>query len=131
MDRGLETDNEAGQARHQREDPRDSMLLLATIRVGDEGAPEPLRVRNLSAGGLMGEHGPVTLSVGKAVSVDLRNIGTVKGRVAWTDETRFGIAFDQPIDPALGRRPVGKQRANSALVAPPRDRPWRPGVRVD
>ncbi|MDB5689163.1 MAG: hypothetical protein JWL91_1039 [Sphingomonas bacterium] len=129
MNGGFLPDREEQEARHERGDPRDSMLLQATMCVGD-GASSPLRVRNLSAGGLMGEGGPA-LSPGQAVTIELRNIGKVKGRIAWTEEARFGVAFDNPVDPQLARKTVGTRAADTALVPPVRVKPRRPGLRIE
>lgn len=98
--------NNAGDdASSQRAGARDSLLLSAQLRVGDE--PEvTVRVRNLSAGGLMAEYAQSTVP-GTRVEVDVRGIGRVGGRVAWAAEGRIGIAFDREIDPRAARKPVG------------------------
>lgn len=129
MDGGFVPEQEEQGARHERGDPRDSMLLQATMTVGD-GASSQLRVRNLSAGGLMGEGGSA-LVVGETVSIELRNIGTVTGRIAWTEQSRFGVAFDSPIDPQLARKTVGTRSADSRLVPPIRVNPRRPGLKIE
>ena len=84
---------------------RDSLLLVADIVA--EGTMSALRytVRNLSPGGMMAQ-GEESLPAGARVSVTLRNIGAVPGRVAWAEEGRYGIAFDQEIDPQAVRAPV-------------------------
>lgn len=84
---------------------RDSLLLVADIVA--EGAISALRftVRNLSPGGMMAQ-GSASLPAGARVSVTLRNIGAVQGRVVWAEEGRYGIAFDQEIDPHAVRAPV-------------------------
>jgi len=84
---------------------RDSLFLLAQLRL--EGADEVYRVkvRNLSAGGMMAD-GDVLVQRGMLVHVDLRNIGWVEGTVAWRQENRFGIAFVDEIDPKRAREPV-------------------------
>jgi hypothetical protein len=84
---------------------RDSLLLAAQFRVG-ETDPVTVRVRNLSAGGLMAEY-MIALASGTRVSIDVRGIGWVAGRVAWAAEGRIGISFDEPIDPLRARKPVG------------------------
>lgn len=89
----------------KRSQDRDSLLLTATLRRVGRGAPVPVRIRNLSAGGLMAEHGPV-LPVGAEVEIELRNVGMVRGTVAWSAEGRVGIAFDEEIDPKAVRKPV-------------------------
>jgi hypothetical protein len=129
VDGGFVPEHEDLQSRHGRGDPRDSMLLQATMRI-DGGLPVPLRVRNLSAGGLMGEGGP-KLTIGQPVAVELRNVGVVKGKIAWAEQTRFGIAFDAPIDPQLARKPVTGRAVDTRLVPPPREKPRRPGLKAE
>lgn len=90
----------------QRSAARDSLMLAAQFRVG-ETDPVTVRVRNLSAGGLMAEY-MIALATGTRVSIDVRGVGWVPGRVAWAAENRIGIAFDAPIDPMRARKPVGK-----------------------
>lgn len=95
---------------------RDSLLLLAQVRVDGAGAEYPVKVRNLSAGGMMAE-GKAPVARGAIVSVALRNIGWVDGTVAWMQDDRFGIAFVEEIDPKLARAPVA---AGSPDLASPR-----------
>jgi hypothetical protein len=129
VDGGFVPEQEEQGARHERGDPRDSMLLQATMTIGN-GASSQLRVRNLSAGGLMGEGGS-GLVIGQTVSIELRNIGTITGRIAWTDQSRFGVAFDNPIDPQLARKPAGTRSADIRLVPPVRVNPRRPGLKIE
>lgn len=84
---------------------RDSMLLMAMLRIDGREAEYRVKVRNLSSGGMMAE-GPVPVARGSLVSVELRNIGRVDGAVAWKQDGRFGIAFVDEIDPRLARLPV-------------------------
>lgn len=77
---------------------RDSLFLLAQLRVDGSEAIYRVKVRNLSAGGMMAE-GDVKVLRGSLVSVELRNIGWVDGSVAWKQDNRFGIAFVDEIDP--------------------------------
>lgn len=89
----------------QRNNSRDSLFLAAKLSV--TGLPaEQVRVRNLSAGGLMAEY-PSPIEPGTTVLVDLRGIGEIRGRIAWATDGRIGIAFDTPIDPLRARKPVG------------------------
>ncbi len=90
---------------------RDSLLLLATLTAG--GKQMQVRVRNLSAGGLMAEL-PDPVSNDAAVEIDLRGVGRVTGRIAWQTEGRAGIAFDRPIDPQRARKPVGMKKDDEA-----------------
>ena len=89
---------------------RDSLFLLAQLRVAGQDGVHRVKVRNLSAGGMMAE-GQVKIVRGSAVSVDLRNLGWVDGVVAWKQDNRFGIAFGEDIDPAAVRGPSTPQAA--------------------
>ena len=63
------------------------------------GAARPIHLRKLSATGLMGE-ADATPELWTTIEVSLRNIGKVPGFVAWVEGNRFGICFDENIDPA-------------------------------
>ncbi|MCM8730141.1 PilZ domain-containing protein [Hephaestia sp. GCM10023244] len=89
-----------------RNESRDSLLLSARFRELGKRREDRVRVRNLSAGGLMIEL-PRDVAVDTAVEIDVRGIGWVSGRIAWNTAGRAGIAFDAPIDPMLARKPVG------------------------
>ena len=81
-------------------------MTATEVRIPGKCNATRVRIRNLSAGGLMAE-APVDVERGDVVHVDLRNVGDVSGKVAWTAEGRFGVAFDHPIDPKLVRKSVG------------------------
>lgn len=89
---------------------RDSLFLLANVSVENEHVQHRVRVRNLSDGGMMGE-GPMAVARGNRVVVELRNVGTVNGTVAWVQDKRFGIAFDNEIDSQAARKPSGEATA--------------------
>ena len=90
---------------------RDSLFLMAELRIDGQTDEHRIKVRNLSDGGMMGE-GPVRVHRGLAIEVNLRNIGWVPGSVAWVHETRFGVAFVEPIDARLARlKPSGEDPA--------------------
>lgn len=91
----------------QRSGSRHSLLLVAQFRVAGEKA-EQVRVRNISAGGLMAEY-PDPLERGTAAEIEVRGIGWVSGRIAWSLEGRVGMAFDTAIDPALAGRATDEQ----------------------
>jgi hypothetical protein len=97
---------------------RDSLFLLADIRVEQGSEVFRARVRNLSDGGMMGE-GQLRVQRGNRVEVDLRNIGVVNGTVAWVQDNRFGIAFDEEIDSQKARRPLQAGDDAAAVVARP------------
>jgi hypothetical protein len=103
---------------------RDSLFLLAQLRVDGRDDVHRVKVRNLSAGGMMAE-GEAKVARGALVAVELRNIGWVEGSVAWKQDNRFGIAFVEEIDPRLVRGPAPAEgsdfqapRYTRALIAP-------------
>lgn len=102
---------------------RDSLFLLADIRVENDAETRRIRVRNLSDGGMMGE-GNLKVKRGHRLEIELRNIGCIGGTVAWVQDNRFGIAFDEEIDSQKARRPLHVD-ADSALGMAAPSRPHR------
>lgn len=92
---------------------RDSLFLSAELRFEGESVSQRVRVRNLSAGGMMAECDFRVLP-GTRVTVALRNVKPVEGNVAWVHGARFGIAFCEEVDPKAPRSAVG----SGDLVAP-------------
>jgi hypothetical protein len=88
-----------------RSDARDSLLLAASFRVIGQKVEHLVRIRNLSAGGLMAELDRV-LEIGTPVEVNVRGVGWVQGQVAWVAAGRVGVAFNRQIDPRAARKPV-------------------------
>ena len=87
------------QDRHQN---RDSLFVMADMRLEDTGPVHRIKIRNLSTGGLMAE-GEIKAAPGTSLEIDIRNIGWVAGSVAWVAGPRFGVAFAEDIDPMLAR----------------------------
>lgn len=83
---------------------RDSLFVLVDLRIDGEDLERKIKMRNLSAGGMMAE-GTARVTRGQAVWVNLRKAGWTEGTVAWVQSTRFGIAFRNEIDPAAARAP--------------------------
>ncbi len=100
----------------QRAGARDSLMLAAQFRVAG-GTAEQVRVRNLSAGGLMAEYAQ-PVERGTQVEVEVRGVGWVSGRIAWSAEGRVGVAFDSSIDPMLARKPVGQGKHTPSYTKP-------------
>lgn len=98
----------------QRTNGRNSLLLKAVLRFPNSGQEREVRVRNLSSGGLMAE-APVQASRGEVVEVNLKNLGWVTGKVAWVAESRFGIAFDCPVDPKAARQNISTGAADENM----------------
>lgn len=97
---------------------RDSLFLLADIRIEQGEELHRVRVRNLSDGGMMAE-GNLRVQRGHRVDVSLRNIGSVPGSVAWVQDDRFGIAFDEEVDSQKARRPLQGEELPGAMVMKP------------
>lgn len=84
---------------------RDSLFMAARLTLSGKADPITVRVRNLSAGGMLAES-PERVAQGTAIEIELRNVGNVRGRIVWVSEGKFGIAFDQPVNPQAVRRQV-------------------------
>ncbi|MGX7927823.1 PilZ domain-containing protein [Tsuneonella sp. HG094] len=84
---------------------RDSLFLMAELFLDGEAVPHRVRVRNLSATGMMAE-GDLRLLPGTHVKVALKNVPVVDGNVAWVHEQRFGIAFADEVDPKAPRSAI-------------------------
>jgi len=121
--------NDAAEADAQfesmRSEPRDSMFLMAVMRRSG-GADVTVKVRNLSPGGMMAES-PVNFTRGETIEAELRGIGVVSGKVAWSAGGRVGVQFDTAVDPRLARKPVGGN-PQPQLVKASRTM-WRPSLR--
>jgi hypothetical protein len=89
----------------QRNAPRNNLLLSSVCRWPMRQLDERVKIRNVSATGLMAE-GTLGATVGEKVVLDLRNVGAIEGIVAWVQSNRFGVAFASPIDPLLLRTPA-------------------------
>src|SRR5437763_312487 len=87
------------------------MMLQAPLRRVNSPAHRPvtLRIRNLSAGGMMAECSE-PIATGEQVVMELRGIGEVGGNVAWCHDGRIGISFDTPIDPRLTHKPIARPK---------------------
>lgn len=87
-----------------RDGSRDSMFLMARLYYGT-GKSAPMRVRNLSPGGLMADC-KARVAIDDAIEVELRGFEDLTGRVAWVHDGRVGVTFDQSIDPREARNPA-------------------------
>ena len=97
---------------------RDSLFQMAELRVPGQETLARVKVRNLSAGGMMAE-GAVMAVRGTLIEVNIRNVGWVEGAIAWVQGDRCGIAFSEDIDPMVARAPVTVGEGTPRFVKPP------------
>lgn len=93
--------------------------VAPTLRVAKMHGPngeQLVRVRNVSAGGLMAEIGQ-SASVGEIVTIELSS-QKIPGTVVWTREGTVGVKFDQNID--LGELLAGRKPRHGFRSRPPR-----------
>ena len=101
---------------------RDSLVVLVDLRVDGEITDHRVKMRNLSAAGMMAE-GSVLVRRGMVVWVNLKDAGWVEGTVAWVQEKRFGIAFREEVNPAAARKAqaapahIGTYEVRKPLIA--------------
>ena len=76
---------------------RESLIMMADMRVENVVANYRIKVRNLSPGGMMGA-GEARVVRGSRVNITLRGLEPVNGTVAWVQGDRFGVAFDVEVD---------------------------------
>ena len=102
------------------EERRDDRRNGASLRIAKltqlNGLDQLIRVRNVSAGGLMAEVGH-SLIVGEAVGVEL-SAQIIPATVVWTREGTVGLKFDQNID--LGEMLAGRKPRHGFRSRPPR-----------
>jgi hypothetical protein len=99
---------------------RNDERLMAMLRVAklseESGREQLIRVRNVSAGGLMAELGhPVR--VGDIVCIELSS-QKIASSVVWIREGTAGFKFDQNID--LGELLAGRKQRHGFRPRPPR-----------
>jgi hypothetical protein len=100
----------------RRDDPR----ALSTLRIAklteESGREQLIRLRNVSAGGLMAELGQ-PLIVGDQVKLELSS-QAIPATVVWTREGTVGLKFDQNVD--LGELLAGRKPRHGFRPRPPR-----------
>jgi hypothetical protein len=102
--------------------------MLRVAKLEGPSGEQLIRVRNVSAGGLMAEIGQ-TVSIGDAVSVELSS-QKIPGSVVWIRDGTVGVKFDQNID--LGELLAGRKPRHGFRARPPRlDVSCKASLRVD
>ena len=100
----------------RRDDDRvHSMLQVAKV-LSLDGQEQMVRVRNMSAGGLMAETG-IELDIGEAVSIELSS-QKIPSTVVWRRDGVTGFKFDQNLD--LGELLAGRKPRHGYRPRPPR-----------
>jgi len=102
------------------EERRGGDRVMAMLRVAKciqpDGHEQLIRVRNVSAGGLMAEVGH-PIEVGVAVALELSS-QCIPATVVWTREGTAGFKFEQGID--LGEMLAGRKARHGFRPRPPR-----------
>ena len=99
----------------QRDDDR-LPSTLCIVKLTTERGEQLIRVRNMSAGGLMAEVGQV-VSVGDDVTIEF-NSSQIPATVIWTREGTAGFKFAHNID--LGELLAGRKPRHGFRARPPR-----------
>ncbi len=94
-------DNEAVETPN-RNGARESIFFGANLTFTTTGEKLAVRVRNISSGGMMVDC-TIGGAIGDVVIADVKNVGKVRGRIAWAVPPRMGIAFDHTINASLAR----------------------------
>ena len=111
----------------RRSDERIAPMLRVAKLEGPSGV-QLIRVRNVSAGGLMAEIGQ-PVSVGDIVTVELSS-QKIPGAVVWIRDGTVGVKFDQNID--LRELLAGRKPRHGFRARPPRlDVSCKASLRVD
>lgn len=76
---------------------RSDVQMTAEIQVENLPGRHLVKIRNLSSSGLMGE-GQVAVTRGSKVTLELRGEQPIEGMVAWVQEDRFGVGFNDRVD---------------------------------
>ncbi|HET9812080.1 MAG TPA: PilZ domain-containing protein [Sphingomicrobium sp.] len=112
----------------RRSDERVSAMLRVGKLIHASGEQQLLKVKNLSAGGLMAIVGRPP-EVGEHVDVELSS-QKIPSSVVWIRDDMIGLKFDQNVD--LGELLAGRKQRHGFRPRPPRLQiPCKASVRVD
>ena len=100
----------------RRSDPRTPATLRVAKLIQSDGREQLIRVRNVTAGGLMAELGH-PLDVGEQVGIEL-SAQKIPATVVWTRDGTAGCKFDQSVD--LGELLAGRKPRHGFRARPPR-----------
>jgi len=100
----------------RREDERVSAMLRLGKLISPGGAQQLIRIKNMSAGGVMAIVGHVP-QIGEAVEVELSS-QKIPAAVVWTRDDLVGLKFNQDVD--LGELLAGRKPRLGFRTRPPR-----------
>jgi len=100
----------------RREDERVSAMLRLGKLISPGGAQQLIRIKNMSAGGVMAIVGHVP-QIGEAVEVELSS-QKIPASVVWTRDDLVGLKFNQDVD--LGELLAGRKPRLGFRTRPPR-----------
>ena len=95
---------------------RYAVVLSAQIVPEREESPISVRVCNISAGGLMAIVPPHVALRGH-VSIMIRHVGKLVGRIVWAQKDRINIRFETEIDPVTLLAERAERAAAPSLLA--------------
>lgn len=111
----------------RREEERVSPFLRDGKIIDETGAEQLIKVKNMSAGGIMAIVGQLP-AIGARVEVEL-SAQRIPASVVWTRDEMAGIKFDQNVD--LGELLAGRKPRHGFRARPPRlDIPCKASVRI-
>ncbi|MEO5810272.1 MAG: PilZ domain-containing protein [Sphingomicrobium sp.] len=100
----------------RRDDERVMPILQVAKVIEEDGREQLIRVRNVSAGGLMAEVGHA-IPVGTSLRLELSS-QKIPASIVWTREGTVGIKFDHNLD--LGELLAGRKPRHGFRPRPPR-----------
>ncbi|MEO6432827.1 MAG: PilZ domain-containing protein [Sphingomicrobium sp.] len=111
----------------QRDDDRVSPFLRGGRLFDADGNPQPIKVMNMSAGGLMAAMDQIP-EVGSQVQIELF-AQKIPASVVWTRADMAGVKFDHNVD--LGELLAGRKPRHGFRARPPRlEIPCKASVRI-
>lgn len=76
--------------------PRTAVLMPTVLWLPDD-RELPVRLRNISSAGFMGET-PGSLASGMSLGVEIPAYGIVRATIRWSEDGKLGAYFDTPLE---------------------------------
>lgn len=76
--------------------PRTAVLMPTVLWLPDD-REMPVRLRNISSAGFMGES-PGDLQSGMSLGVEIPAYGIVRATIRWSEDGKLGAYFDTPLE---------------------------------